>query len=359
MRGFYLLLASSLARTNSSSHRATVLIMKLQWRKESATRAGQKLTYLYKLGTCCSINLVGGKLIVYGGSNDPIRNNMGRWTPYWTNTMYEFDLDSREWTRVYASADDIPLPCRYRHTSCLVDDLLFIFGGIERRRKTNKLFVFDIPLRVWNYVETSGIEAPAVEGHSMAYFPDNDALLLFGGVQNQAVLSNRLLKLSIDAKDWSVVETKGAPPLARSGCGSTKCKLLWYLFGGTGPYGQTLNDMHLLDYSPGGSPVWSQVRVASAVQPGLNPLMVRFEGKLVLFGRDYRNANEGTDVYLFDINQHRWFTADTPSCRIDGPKPTPRTFTGIVSTGESVLCFAMAQEESQDRSLFVLSEKGV
>lgn len=316
--------------------------------------AGQGIGWESKIVSQCTVNLVGPKLIVYGGTLPAYRPLPGK-PPYWSNSMFQFDVATKEWTQV--DTGGIPLPCRSGHTSSLVEDQLFIFGGYHQRGKTNKLMIYDLALRSWRIAKTAGLKPPKAQGHRAVYFPERKALLVFGGFHNHAMLTNTLLRLSVEDFTWSVLHTKGTRPTPRSGVGATKSRLFWFVFGGTGPAGRTLNDLHLLDYRHA-PPVWSKVRVESWVRPGMNLLMVGFDGKLVIFGRDYRNAQQNPGLYLLDLKSSRWHSPSMGrcSCSVDGPMPITHTVHAVVSTGRTVVCFGGTREESDMKSMFVLSE---
>ncbi|KAI9311843.1 hypothetical protein BX666DRAFT_2021184 [Dichotomocladium elegans] len=155
------------------------------------------------------------------------------------------------------------------HSCCVVDDLLFVFGGSDTRRCFNTLHVLDMESMTWSKPITSGRPPPPSRAQTMTYVERKETgrkeLYVFGGgdgphyfnevyqfdiVIQCALLLNFIFALFGNIQDtlrWTKVATAGTPPLPRRAHTAN----LWkgdkiVIFGG-GDGVHALNDIHILD----------------------------------------------------------------------------------------------------------------
>jgi N-acetylneuraminic acid mutarotase len=81
-------------------------------------------------------------------------------------------------------------PPRANHSSSIILDNLFIFGGWDGSKRLNDLFVFNLKQFIWSQVVVVG-ESPAPRA-GMELCNVNDKLFLFGGSGPHAFCFNDL-----------------------------------------------------------------------------------------------------------------------------------------------------------------------
>ena len=109
------------------------------------------------------------KLYVYGGENEMSEIN---------GQLYEMDLcDKNASFQVKAAAN---LPCgRENHTSCVVSDKMWTFGGKNNRGCFNELLEYDFINGHWLVHKDLPISPRCC--HSMVYWTAENMLIVYGG----------------------------------------------------------------------------------------------------------------------------------------------------------------------------------
>ncbi|KYQ93592.1 Kelch repeat-containing protein [Tieghemostelium lacteum] len=187
-----------------------------------------------------TMNAYGKQLIVFGG---------GSFSGF-LNDILSFSLENCKWSAIQTAANTV-VPCgRSKHSSCLVDDRLYIFGGGDGIRLYNDMFYLDLVQWRWYQVDCSNVsQKPSPRwGHTMVKLPDNKSLLLFGGHAGSKRL-NDLYIFNIEESTWhqvqySLNEGDLVPP-PRAGHTATMIGQHMLLFGGGD--GKIINDCYLLD----------------------------------------------------------------------------------------------------------------
>lgn len=151
------------------------------------------------------------------------------------NDLHELNTQSLHWR----SVQDIkgrPPPPRANHSSSIIKDKLYIFGGWDGSKRLNDLFMFQISTFTWSQVEVVG-ESPAPRA-GMELCNVNDKLYLFGGSGPHAYCFNDLYTFDPKSSSWehcnNILDAENNPnPNARAGHSMTlvDCKL--YIIGGS------------------------------------------------------------------------------------------------------------------------------
>ncbi|KAI1435546.1 galactose oxidase [Xylaria sp. CBS 124048] len=129
-------------------------------------------------------NMVGGKLIIYGGSTATER----------FNDVWVYDVDTRVWKNV-----QIPVPFRrVTHTSTLVGSYLFIIGGHDGRDYSDEVLLFNLVTMSWDKRRVYGIP-PSGRGYHGTVLHDS-RLLVIGGFDGETVFDEVwILELAVHA----------------------------------------------------------------------------------------------------------------------------------------------------------------
>lgn len=220
----------------------------------------------------CSVNLVGSRILVYGGTIGAKR----------VNTLFIFDINSRRWEHIRPEGDNV-FPIRSLHTSVLVDDKLLIYGGIGRFGYTGHLWSLDVISFNCEQVDWRGVAPSFTGGHASEYFHTLRSMLIYSGMTRGD--ESRLFAYNVDSKVLRRVETKGAQPSRRERQGSAVFRQKWFLAGGELLPSKTMcSDLFILDTSLP-VPSWAHI----LLHPTFTTIapMVLFQRKLLLFINGY------------------------------------------------------------------------
>ncbi|KAJ3039608.1 hypothetical protein HDV00_012066 [Rhizophlyctis rosea] len=168
------------------------------------------------------------KIVIFGGMNDDWRKppEYGR-----LNDVAVLDLDGMQW--VHPKISGIQPSGRSLHTACLVNQKLYIFGGVVVRKEAE----------LWD---------DAYELHSFATAAEMEGLKIFRTTDD-------LYTLDLDSWKWNMIEApaEGPHPLERANFGACQLDHVMYIFGGViyDTSGKTtLGDQWRLDVGPPLSP---------------------------------------------------------------------------------------------------------
>lgn len=288
-----------------------------------------------------SANLIGGKIIVFGGTIGGV--GVGR-----NNYMFVYDIACATWDRIHAEEEE--LPRRTMHTSVLVKDELLIYGGLDQTGYKRVLLSFDLVLNTWRNIELRGNPPLTSAGHSAEYLEHRDSMIVFVGFNGKYY--NDLFEFQLASKVWKKVEAKGEKPSPRFKQGTTLLGFNWFLYGGDTFTGGSSNELFVLDSEPN-KPVWSRVKhTESLVPPRLMAPLCVFQGKVVIFKPD--TAPPKDRLWMYDPKRKRFCkfiakqTVDEGgpyngtkrgAFVIRGEFPSDRRAHMMVSTSKAVLVF--------------------
>ncbi|KAF1794488.1 Kelch-type beta propeller [Phytophthora cactorum] len=178
--------------------------------------------------------------------NSPIARRFG----FGSELSYEEDeLEDApsNWTKISTSGHRPPV--RSGHSSLVVGDMMYVFGGYNDGNCHNDIYAFDLVRHHWLHIETSnGISPDGRASHALCTSTDNTKLYLFGGSGPHWGQTNmgKLLQFNIRDKNWTIVEAKGTQP--PPGYGQSLCAInnKLYLFGGTSGH-VYVNDLYVFD----------------------------------------------------------------------------------------------------------------
>lgn len=192
---------------------------------------------------------------------------------------------------------------RNGHTSNLVNEHLYVFGGWLSNAVLHDVWVFDFVRKAWLMPQTRGRQHPMLNMHISEYIEPWDMILCFGGGDGQ-IFENSVTCLRISSMTWDKLTAKGNVPAPRANSSSCLVGDTCYIFGGWNP-DLTFYDIHLLHLpSSGASPSWSSPNVNTHPEERVGAGLAYFDGCLVLFGGQHHY--DMGDLHLFDLELHRW-----------------------------------------------------
>jgi N-acetylneuraminic acid mutarotase len=142
--------------------------------------------------------------------------------------MYEFDIESNEWTVVRPTGTDIP-DTRDEHSANIYGDTIVVFGGNVGGFKNNETWQYYIKENKWTKLDTKNT-TPERSNHGASII--GDELFIFGGKDMAQLKLNDLWKLNLKTGQWTELEQNGDKPIERSGCSLVPHKNFIVLFGG-------------------------------------------------------------------------------------------------------------------------------
>ena len=152
-----------------------------------------------------------------------------------------------------AGTEQAPSP-RLGNSLTLVNDSLYLFGGMDQNKIYDELHLFNLKTNKWTTVETRGTRPPPRCAHS-AIVMDNK-LFVYGGMTDGPKVLDDLYVLdtgegiNIESLTWTCLETQGFQPSERLDQDMTvieqdhEASLL--LFGGMN-LKNTFNDVYVLN----------------------------------------------------------------------------------------------------------------
>ncbi|KAJ6253842.1 faciogenital dysplasia protein [Anaeramoeba flamelloides] len=128
--------------------------------------------------------------------------------------LYILNLDNWEWETKHTMNGSPPTP-RSGNTMSLIEDRIFIFGGMSDKKRLSDLHIFSISYDLWiNNPETYGTPPTKRSGHSASVIKNQ--LWIFGGKSGEREFLNDLYCLDTTTFTWYRVIFEGFKPLPRA-----------------------------------------------------------------------------------------------------------------------------------------------
>ncbi|KAI8645795.1 hypothetical protein BD408DRAFT_411091 [Parasitella parasitica] len=221
---------------------------------------------------------------------------------------------SMYWSRALTYGRSPSRPLR-AHSSNLIGEYLYVFGGCDMKACFNTLYILDMDTLTWSKPRTFGQMPPPCRAHSCTTVErdlgggkKSYSLYVFGGGDGPNYF-NDLYVLNVDTLTWSKPNTDGEAPSPRRA--HTTC--IWnqkIIIVGGGDGARALADVHMLDVSNPSLPKWS------LLHPEGNPPIARgyhtsnlVKDKLIVYGGSDGHECFG-DVYVLDLVSNRWNQID-------------------------------------------------
>lgn len=295
----------------------------LKWIERLKTH-GTNLTKRFK-HTC---TVVGKHLIFIGGQETDTKR---------FNDIVYYDTEGKTFSQPAIRGDKVPNFSR--HTSALVGNRIFVFGGFDGHGTNFHLSIFDPYARMWTNVPNSQLRGTLpVSRTNHAAAAVGKKMYIFGGNNNNEAGMYQVLDdlsvLDTETMIWSKAKTTGDVPCARSGHTLTAIGNKLYLFGG-GVWNESegwvhkFNDLHVLNTE---TMSWSKPVCSGNVESSTFPISFNVGRYLFIFGGGSKpNHCVTNDLYVLDTASYHW---SSPKC--DENRPQPRDMGTASVVGKSV-----------------------
>jgi len=206
---------------------------------------------------------------------------------------------------------------RYGHTALLHNDCMWVFGGVDGKNTAfNDFHFFDFKTNQWGNVGKSGdvVWPPPRYDHSSVIIQNH--MWVFGGAVTNKKYLNDMYCFDFDSKQWKSIEASSNTPGPRAGHltfataeGEDKDKKLWIFGGFSGDGGFTYHkDTHSFDLV---SHNWSEEEVTGSLPPTGRPLvgaMDHRKGVIYVYGGYDGQYAVGTFLE-FELKSKKWSVA--------------------------------------------------
>lgn len=160
------------------------------------------------------------------------------------NHVYVFDIASSEWSRL--STSGYPPQSRKKHSVALFGGSLIVFGGVDlnNHQFLSDLHVLDLKTLTWDQPPMKGPVADARGGHTSCIL--SEKFFVWGGNSQKAYFNELHYNDPSDKYLWFKKKGMGAVPPARTGHSATLLGEKWLIFGGNINDKTPTNDVYIL-----------------------------------------------------------------------------------------------------------------
>ena len=143
-----------------------------------------------------TVSVYQDKLVCFGGYNGTeYSNNLICGKISYMTSQIEF------WSTLnYPNAPSPRAGC----SSCVVDNIFFVFGGRDETRFYNDMYLFDMDMKYWTTVVVNGIPAPALAFASNFLKLENDKYAICGGYSG-STWNTYLHQFNMETKRWNIL----------------------------------------------------------------------------------------------------------------------------------------------------------
>ena len=262
----------------------------VRWRRHPVRGASRRRRHA---ATC-----VGRRVYIVGGISSSYEN---------LNDVVVVEKKGSDLTHTRLAVDDNYLfEPKNSHSSCLVNDKLYVVGGYRDGRVEEVVCMFDVVLNSWEVPGFNGEPHEVLNLHTAEYMEELGQIVFFGGTTGSS-FSNDVTCLQVKTLRWEALEPKGEVPQARSSSASYAQGSTYYIFGGQN-YSGSLSDLWVLQFVQKRQATWSQVASDNPLRARDGCCFVQFCGKVLLFGG--LNSIDVGGVDVFDPSQQRWIQTD-------------------------------------------------
>jgi hypothetical protein len=220
-----------------------------------------------------TVSIVGSRFYVFGGQVDGT----------FMNDIWSFDLNSLKstptWELLRPAGTAVP-PRRTGHASVTYRDRIFVFGGTDGQYHYNDTWCYDVTTNSWEELSCIGYIPVPREGHATCLV--DDVMYIFGGRGVDGKDLGDLASFKISNQRWYMFANMGPSPSGRSGHALTAYQNKVVVLGGESFTGGKPDDpatVYVLDtgkikYPPdskSGSARKSTLPGGAAPAPGIAP----------------------------------------------------------------------------------------
>ena len=252
-----------------------------------------------------SLNIVNDKIYIIGGIS---RNS-------YSNTIYTINLKNWQINEIDMHDPNGPDLIAF-HKTILYGDKIIVYGGQTELHITNKYHTFNTFTKKWTFFNLKNNIKK--EQFSSAYKKDSFSIYFFGGYYYHPDLKeektfNDLSVLHLDLMSIETLPTKNKPK-PRLNHSANMFNWHMYIFGGTNIKNykyDVFNDLHKIDLSDHEDLHWEEIRPKGLLpRPRYGHLALAFKNQIILHGGKV-HLGIGREVYfedfwVFDVLREEW-----------------------------------------------------
>ncbi|CAF1019741.1 unnamed protein product [Adineta steineri] len=215
------------------------------------------------------------------------------------NDLFKFDFDTYQWTEIKPK-DESTLPTkRLKHSACIYDNMMYIFGGWDSSGKLNDMYRYIFDRNEWEIVPCSN-SPRARSAHSVVVY--KNSMYLFGGIGDNKF--NDMHRFSFKTNQWFIVNQINPPPRRSSYGGAHIYNDHLYIVCGLGC--GKFNDCHSFNFN---TLEWTELKYSdsSRVIPakrGRHSCILSNEN-LYMFG-GYVGIQRSNELFVLNLQTHQW-----------------------------------------------------
>ncbi|KAL2506688.1 Galactose oxidase/kelch repeat superfamily protein [Abeliophyllum distichum] len=226
---------------------------------------------------------------------------------------------SENWMVLSVSGDK-PTP---RFQSAVVGNKMVVVGGESGNGLLDDVQVLSFDRFSWTtassklYLSPTSLplKVPSCKGHALV--PWGKKVLLIGGKIDPVSDKVSVWAFDMETECWSLMEAKGAIPVARSGHTIVKSNSVLILFGGEDTKRRKLNDLHMFDLK---SLTWLPLHCTGPrPSPRSNHSAALYDDKMLLIFGGASKSRTLNDLYSLDFEAMVW-----SRIKVRGFHPSPR-----------------------------------
>jgi N-acetylneuraminic acid mutarotase len=245
------------------------------------------------------------KIYIWGGAQKWVSDFLP------PNLVWQFTPSPPSWEK-HETTGDVP-PALVLSCSVVVDNTMYLFGGIDGSTKRAELYSFDGTRKAWRMMKSKG-KSPSgrcgmvgfTDGKDPFYFGGyclSDPNLLQGGDTENGD-SNQVLRFSLGESTWFNVETKGTRPKPREHATGARLNDKLFVVGGGWSEGK-MNDVWSLDVN---NFEWTAIIPSNSLLPPVrwcHSVTVVDKTNLLLVGGD-NGSSHYSDAWVLDTECNTW-----------------------------------------------------
>lgn len=229
--------------------------------------------------------------------------------------------NSENW-KVLSIAGEKPTP-RFNHAAAVNGNKMVVVGGESGNGLLDDVQVFNFDQLTWTtassklYLSPNSLplKIPACKGHSLVSW--GKKTLLIGGKTEPGSDRISLWAFDTETECWSLMESKGDIPVARSGHTVVRASSHLILFGGEDAKRRKLNDLHMFDLK---ASTWLPLHcTGTGPCPRSNHVAALYDDKTLLIFGGVSKSKTLNDLYSLDFESMIWSRIKTR-----GFHPSPR-----------------------------------
>lgn len=217
------------------------------------------------------------------------------------NDLFEYSIEENSWREIISLNESAKPSPRHSQTAVVYQRYLYIFGGYDGIYK-NDFYQFDLKEKIWNVIRdrnpsSENWPTPRYRTSSIVYM---DKLYIYGGHDGSKHL-NDFYSFDFEKQQWSFLNQGELLPSPRDSHVAVLYKDSMFIFGGSTGFLDFAHRNEFFEYDFN-EQKWNQVKVLGTLQPSNRfcHVGVIFNSSFYVFG-GYDGTNRLNDFYKFNF----------------------------------------------------------